>query len=91
MWWGEGVVNFEIWKSSLNETERLRNICKRSKLFGLKGQINSHFLFNCFNTLSGLIDEDEEKAEKFLDEMTKVHCYLLRKDDNLFVPLDDEI
>jgi sensor histidine kinase YesM len=106
MWWGvlygcimstgitflnEGVANFEIWKSSLNETERLRNMYKRSKLLGLKGQINSHFLFNCFNTLSGLIDEDEEKAEKFLDEMTKVHRYLLRKEDDMFVPLADEI
>lgn len=106
MWWGvlygcimstgitflnEGVANFEIWRSSLNETERLRNMYKRSKLLGLKGQINSHFLFNCFNTLSGLIDEDEEKAEKFLDEMTKVNRYLLRKDDDMFVPLEDEI
>ena len=106
LWWGvlygcimstgitflnEGVANFEIWKSSLNETERLRNMYKRSKLLSLKGQLNSHFLFNCFNTLSGLIDEDEEKAEKFLDAMTKVHRYLLRKEDQMFVPLEDEI
>jgi two-component system LytT family sensor kinase len=102
IWWGvlygcimstgitflnEGVANFEIWKSSLSETERLRNMYKRSKLFGLKGQINSHFLFNCFNTLSGLIDDDEKKAERFLDEMTKVHRYLLRKGDDMFVSL----
>ena len=87
----EGVANFEIWKASLSETEKLRNIYQRSRVLGLKGQINPHFLFNCFNTLSGLIDEDEEKAEKFLDEMTKVHRYLLRNDDEMLVPLQDEM
>lgn len=87
----EGVANLEIWKASLSETEKLRNMYQRSRLLGLKGQINPHFLFNCFNTLSGLIDEDEEKAEKFLNEMTKVHRYLLRKDDEMLVPLQDEM
>ena len=87
----EGMANFEAWKASLNETEKLKNIYQRSKLIGLKGQINPHFLFNCFNTLSGLIQEDEEKAEKFLDEMTKVHRYLLRSDDDMLVPVSDEL
>ena len=106
IWWGvlygcimstaitfinEGMANFEVWKSSLSETERLKNMYQRSKLLGLKGQINPHFLFNCFNTLSGLIQEDEEKAEKFLDEMTKVHRYLLRSDDDMLVPVEDEL
>lgn len=87
----EGVANMEIWKASLSETEKLRNMYQRSRVLGLKGQINPHFLFNCFNTLSGLIDEDEEQAEKFLDEMTKVHRYLLRKDDETLVPLQEEM
>jgi sensor histidine kinase YesM len=87
----EGMANFEAWKSSLHETERLKNIHQRSKLLGLKGQINPHFLFNCFNTLSQLIQEDEQKAETFLDEMTRVHRYLLRSDDDLLVPLEDEL
>jgi two-component system, LytTR family, sensor kinase len=87
----EGVANWEAWKTSLTETERLQNAYQRSKVLGLKGQINPHFLFNCFNTLSGLIQEDETKAEKFLNEMTKVHRYLLRSDDELLVPLHTEI
>ena len=87
----EGVANWEAWKASLTETEKLKNAYQRSRVLGLKGQINPHFLFNCFNTLSGLILEDENKAEKFLDEMTKVHRYLLRSDDELLVSLDMEI
>ena len=87
----EGMANWEKWKNSLSEREKLTNAYQRSKLLGLKGQINPHFLFNCFNTLSGLIHEDEEKAEEFLDEMTKVHRYLLRGDDEYLVTLGDEM
>lgn len=87
----EGMANWENWKNSLSESEKLKNAYQRSKLLGLKGQINPHFLFNCFNTLSGLIQENEEEAEKFLDEMTKVHRYLLRGGDEYLVPLADEI
>jgi hypothetical protein len=86
-----GVANWEAWKLSVTETEKLRNSYQRSKILGLKGQINPHFLFNCFNTLSGLIADNEEKAEIFLDEMTKVHRYLLRSDDELMVTLEEEM
>jgi two-component system, LytTR family, sensor kinase len=87
----EGMANWEIWKNSLSESDKLKNAYQRSKLLGLKGQINPHFLFNCFNTLSGLIQENEEKAEAFLDEMIKVHRYLLRGDDEYLVSLEDEM
>jgi len=87
----EGMANWEKWKDSLSENEKLKNAYQRSKLLGLKGQINPHFLFNCFNTLSGLIQEDEEKAEQLLDEMIKVHRYLLRSDDEYLVSLQDEM
>ena len=87
----EGMANWEKWKNSISESEKLKNNYQRSKLLGLKGQINPHFLFNCFNSLSGLIHENEEEAEKFLDEMTKVHRYLLRNDDDYLVPVVDEI
>jgi len=87
----EGVANWEAWKSSLTETERLKYIYQRSRLLSLRGQINPHFLFNCFNTLSGLIQEDNEKAEIFLDEMTKVHRYILRSGDQFLTSLETEL
>jgi LytS/YehU family sensor histidine kinase len=87
----EAMANWENWKNSLSEGEKLKNAYQRSKLLGLKGQINPHFLFNCFNTLSGLIHENPERAESFLDEMTRVHRYLLRSDDEYLVTLQDEM
>ena len=87
----EGMANWEKWKKSLSQSEKLRNAFHRSKLLGLKGQINPHFLFNCFNTLSGLIHEDPERADDFLNEMIRVHRYLLRSDDAHLVSVADEV
>ncbi len=87
----EGMANWEKWKKSLSQADKLRNAFHRSKVLGLKGQINPHFLFNCFNTLSGLIQEDPDKADDFLNEMIRVHRYLLRSDDAHLVTVADEI
>jgi hypothetical protein len=76
----EGIYRFENWKASLKETEQLKMAYKQSQLIGLKSQVNPHFLFNSLNSLSGLIQEDTEQAEKFLDEMSKVYRYMLRND-----------
>ncbi len=87
----EAVVNWNSWKRSITETEQLKNAYKKTKLLGLKGQVNPHFLFNCFNSLSSLISENEDAAEKFLNEMTKVHRYMLRSDEELLVTLEEEL
>ncbi|MBS1752079.1 MAG: histidine kinase [Bacteroidetes bacterium] len=87
----EAAVNWSKWKSAVTETEQLNTAYQKSKLYGLKGQINPHFLFNCFNSLSSLIQEDEQQAERFLAEMTRVHRYMLRTDDDHLISLDQEI
>lgn len=87
----EAVVNWQKWKASVIETEQLKNAYQKTKLLGLKGQINPHFLFNCFNSLSSLIAEDQDGAEQFLDEMTRVHRYMLRGDDEQLVPVAEEL
>lgn len=87
----EGIRNYREWKKSITETEKLDFIYSQSRLNALKSQVNPHFLFNSLNTLSSLIEEDEEKAEDFLNEMTKVYRYMLRKDDEPMVTLETEL
>lgn len=87
----EGIARFESWKQNLRETEQLKKSFRQSQLQGLKSQVNPHFLFNSLNTLSSLIVEDEQEAEKFLNEMTRVYRYMLRSDDEQMVSLDTEL
>src|SRR3954451_19338988 len=87
----EAAAGWDKWKVSVTETGRLQSAYQKSRLLSLKRQINPHFLFNCFNTLSSLISEDEEEAEQFLDEMTKVYRYLLKGDEEPLLSLDEEL
>ena len=87
----EGVASFEKWKKTITETESLKTEYMQSRLLGLKSQLNPHFLFNSLNSLSFLIQENPDKAEKFLDEMSKVYRYLLKNSDEQLVTLASEL
>jgi two-component system LytT family sensor kinase len=87
----EAAAGWDKWKTSVIETEQLKNAYQKTKLLGLKGQVKPHFLFNCFNSLSSLINEDVYVAEHFLNEMTRVHWYMLRSDDDQLTELREEL
>lgn len=87
----EGIARFESWKANLKETESLKKVYRQSRLLSLKNQVNPHFLFNSLNSLSSLIQEDEKKGEKFLDEMSKVYRYMLHNDEEQLVTLETEL
>lgn len=87
----EGIARFQSWKANLKATGELEKAYQQSQLQGLKSQVNPHFLFNSLNSLSSLIHEDEDAAEAFLNEMSKVYRYMLRNDDEQLVMLADEL
>jgi two-component system, LytTR family, sensor kinase len=87
----EGISRYQDWKKSLAETEALKITYQQGRLNALKSQVNPHFLFNCLNTLSSLIQENEEQADRFLNEMTRVYRYLLRPDTEHLVELETEL
>ena len=87
----EGASFFEKWRKLVDEADQLKKENLQSQLEGLKGQVNPHFLFNSLNSLSSLIGDDPDKAEKFLDEMSKVYRYLLRTNEDGLTTLDSEM
>ena len=87
----EGAAFFEKWRQMVDEAEQLKKENLQSQLEGLKGQVNPHFLFNSLNSLSSLISDDPQKAEKFLDEMSKVYRYLLRTNEEGLTTLEAEM
>ena len=79
------------WKKTALEKERLLQSEWQARYDLLKAQINPHFLFNCLNTLSSLIGEDPQRAEKFADEMSRMYRYLLQSNDQEQVTLGEEL
>jgi len=82
---------FKQWRISVTNEE----ILKREKLSleyeSLKNQVNPHFLFNSLNTLSSLVYVDQDKAVKFIKQLSEVYRYVLEIKDIEFVPLKTEI
>jgi hypothetical protein len=82
---------FLQWKDSLAEKEKMEQLTIQQEFETLKSQVNPHFLFNCFNTLSSLISEDRKQAEIFLNELSKVYRYLLRNNEDGLSTVQTEI
>jgi sensor histidine kinase YesM len=76
----EGIDRYENWTKSREETNKLRATYQRSRLQGLRSQVNPHFLFNSLNSLSSLISEEGE-----------VYRYMLRSESDTMVTLNEEL
>lgn len=87
----EADYAFSKYKESAAEKETLEQIAVQDEFDSLKNQVNPHFLFNCFNTLSSLIAVDKQKAEVFLNELSKVYRYLLRNNQDSVGTVESEI
>ena len=79
------------WKESIEEKEQYQKLQLQQELNMLKSQVNPHFLFNSLNTLASLIAEDQEKAEDFVEQMSKVYRYLLHNNEVELTSLETEI
>jgi two-component system LytT family sensor kinase len=68
------------------EKEKLEN-----QVRGLTQQLNPHFFFNALNTLSGIVQENPEKSELFIDKLSQVFRYVLKLQDYDTMELDEEL
>lgn len=87
----EADYMLEKYKESVQEKETFQQLSVAQEFDALKSQVNPHFLFNCFNTLSSLITEDKQKAETFLNELSKVYRYLLRNNEDGLSTVENEL
>ena len=87
----EADFMFAKYKESKAEKETIEQLSLAQEFDTLKSQVNPHFLFNCFNTLSSLITVDKQKAEVFLNELSKVYRYLLCNNEEGVSTVENEI
>jgi hypothetical protein len=71
--------------------EQLARSKAQAELATLKAQIDPHFLFNCLNTLAGLIEEDPERAVGFTSTLADVYRYILCNHSRELVTLREEL
>ena len=57
----------------------------------LKNQVNPHFLFNSFNTLISIIDEDKEVAIEYVEKLSDFFRNIVTYRDKNTIPLRKEL
>lgn len=75
----------------LVENQQLRTENLVNQYEALKNQLNPHMLFNSLNTLRSLIRETPDKAQDYLQELSRVLRYTLQENECQSVTLREEM
>ncbi|MCD8267649.1 MAG: histidine kinase [Parabacteroides sp.] len=75
----------------LVENQQLRAENLLNQYEALKSQLNPHMLFNSLNTLRSLIRETPDKAQSYLQELSRVLRYTLQENECQSVTLREEM
>jgi len=86
-----GQYFFSQWNVANFESLKLKQLATQAQLDALKSQIDPHFLFNNFSTLTALIEEDKEQAIKYVTVLASVYRYVMQANDNNTIQLKDEL
>lgn len=78
------------WRKTAIDAEKFKRESTVAKFESLRNQVNPHFLFNSLNALTNLVYEDQDKAAKFIKQLSEVYRYLLDTRDTEIVPLEEE-
>ena len=100
-WWflllSAAFISALIWKwikireERLRKTERLEQEKVRSRFETLQSQINPHFLFNSFNTLVSIIEDDQEVAVEYVEKLSDFFRNILAYRDRQLITLNEEL
>jgi two-component system LytT family sensor kinase len=93
-----GNFFLQQWKAATLETSNLnlkaselKQIALESELQSFKMQLDPHFMFNNFSTLSALIAEDQNAAQHFLENLSRVYRYMIINVHKNIISVEEEI
>jgi two-component system LytT family sensor kinase len=93
-----GNFFLQQWKGALLESSslnfkaaELKRIALEAELESLKMQLDPHFMFNNFSTLSALIAEDQTLAQHFLEKLSRVYRYMIINVHKNIISVEEEL
>lgn len=82
---------FNKWKASMINEEKLRTEMMSYKYESLRNQMNPHFLFNSFNVLVNLVNQNPKLAIQFIQQLGELYRNVLETRDKELISLEDEL
>lgn len=90
-WTWTGVyVQLTLGRRRRERQVQLQLAVSEAELRALEAQVNPHFLFNCLNSIRGLVVEDPQKAQDMITRFAALLRYNLNHDSRHTVPLAAE-
>ena len=99
-WWVKAIglfllslIGWQIIKARearKKEKLTLEKLNIENQFINLKNQLNPHFLFNAFNTLIGMIEEDSDRSVAFVEGMTDFYRNMLEHGKHNMITLAQE-
>jgi len=87
-----GARNFRVERDALRlQAAQLKQIAMQAELQSLKLQLDPHFMFNNLSTLSGLIADDRDLAQTFIEHLARVYRYMIMNIHSDTVTLQKEL
>jgi ligand-binding sensor domain-containing protein len=75
----------------IKNEERIKNERFRFEYDALKSQVNPHFLFNSFNALLGVIEDNPSEAEEFVQQLSAFYRKMTAYRDKDIILLKEEL
>jgi sensor histidine kinase YesM len=92
---GAGAAIFETMKAKLESAnvhrERALKLATEARLSSLESRVHPHFLFNALNSISSLIREDPDRAERLIERMAALLRFSLDSNQLGVVTLAQEM
>jgi two-component system sensor histidine kinase AlgZ len=99
---GSVIAMFETMRARLEQTtlalrtkelerERALKLATEAQLASLESRIHPHFLFNTLNSISSLIPDDPQRAERLVEQMAALLRFSLDSSQLGLVPLSREL
>ena len=86
-----GYEYYRTNQRNLKQKAALSEAALKSELSALKAQLNPHFLYNVFNTISASVPSENEKTREMIAKLSDLFRYQLKATKTELVPLRDEL
>ena len=85
------IVSLRHSRESRRQQNQMQIALGIAELRALEAQLNPHFLFNCLNSIRGMIVEDASHAQDMVTRLANILRYTLQRNRNHTVPLETEL
>ncbi len=87
----KGKLNFQDYEMVTNLFQKMEQAKMKSEFEALRNEVNPHFLYNTFNVLISLIEENSAIGVKYVKHLASVYRYVSQSKNREMVELVEEM